>query len=279
MSLKFMQRAMAAEQKPVQAEAAEILDDSKWVIARSPEEDALHSTSSSKCVFLCYVIGYSFAFTYDLNRGFEVTYEPSYMPFLFEGSDSEGTPAKPIKGRRVFGSGQNTQEDVEVQNAIKKEYSPVPETREEGTLLSEGELDYGPASSSPSRPVRQANAVPSTSTSLATTMTSTNVQPIKNQFLRPSGVDVPQTKRTKTKPNPSDASKRDLLTAMIASSKASKLASIEGTKAVSPSSTKESTPSVFTPAEEGTGTRRKAVDDGDRPRKKMKKQKSAAAPA
>lgn len=55
MSLKFMQRALVAEQKPVQAEAAEILDDSKWVIARSPEEDALHNTSSSKCVLICYV--------------------------------------------------------------------------------------------------------------------------------------------------------------------------------------------------------------------------------
>jgi hypothetical protein len=204
-----------------------------------------------------------------------VTYEPSYIPFLFEGSDSEGTPSKPIKGRRVFGSGQDTQADVEVQNTIKKEYSPVPESREEATLLSEGELDYGSPSLPPSRPVQSANAVPSTSGSLATT----NVQPIKNQFLRPSGVDVPQTKRTKIKPNPSDASKRDLLTAMIASSKASKLASIEGTKALSPGSTEESTPSVFTPAEEGSGTRRKAVDDGDRPRKKMKKQKSAAAPA
>lgn len=50
MSLKFMQRAMAAEQKPVQAEAAEIIDDSKWVIARSPEEEALQSTPVHQCV-------------------------------------------------------------------------------------------------------------------------------------------------------------------------------------------------------------------------------------
>lgn len=56
MSLKFMQRALVAEQKPVQPEAAEILDDSKWVIARSPEEDALHTTSSSKWVLLRHAI-------------------------------------------------------------------------------------------------------------------------------------------------------------------------------------------------------------------------------
>lgn len=56
MSLKFMQRALAPDEKPVKAEAAEIVDDSKWVIERSPEEEAAlaASASSSKYALLYY---------------------------------------------------------------------------------------------------------------------------------------------------------------------------------------------------------------------------------
>lgn len=43
LSLKFMQRGLAENQKPVEAEKAEIDDESKWVVVSRSENDMRHS--------------------------------------------------------------------------------------------------------------------------------------------------------------------------------------------------------------------------------------------
>jgi len=50
LSLKFMKRGLAADQKPVEAERAQIVDDSSWEIAHPPETKALLNTEHQKCV-------------------------------------------------------------------------------------------------------------------------------------------------------------------------------------------------------------------------------------
>lgn len=47
-----MQRGLAADQKPVEAEKAKLVDDSHWEIVHPPEKKALLNIERQKCVVM-----------------------------------------------------------------------------------------------------------------------------------------------------------------------------------------------------------------------------------
>jgi hypothetical protein len=52
-----MQRGLAADQKPVEAEKAQLVDDSHWEIAQPPEKKTLLNTERQKCVLVIETVG------------------------------------------------------------------------------------------------------------------------------------------------------------------------------------------------------------------------------
>ncbi|KIM24844.1 hypothetical protein M408DRAFT_10735 [Serendipita vermifera MAFF 305830] len=200
LSLKFMQRGLAADQKPVEAEKAVLIDDSHWEIIHSPEKkQALLNAERQK--------------------GLDVTYEASYLPFLYdlETSESEDMPGPPspsakvttFNGRRVFRGGQEVQAREAVGEPQDDQQEESDEHGDSPSMVKDEPVDPpSKPKGRQTRPLFKQNAVPS--------------NPGKPQFLRPADVDVPAAETSGVrKAETRGKSKSDMLSEMIASAKAS----------------------------------------------------------
>lgn len=184
-----------------------------------------------------------------------MTYEASYLPFLYDSGDSESdntpgpslppTSAIAYSGRRVFRGGQEVRaqdiaaaEPQEGSQEGSRDSSPIAEETEEA----------------PPKPKRERLPRP---------LLRKRTYNDKPEFMRPVGVDVPAAHTSKTEIR--GKSRSDLLSEMIASAKGS-------------------TPAVTRPTDMvlsgETRTRRKAIEEDEEswPRKKPKKSKAGAPP-
>ena len=110
LSLKFMQRAqISANESPVEAARAKLVNDSEWELpaARAGQSKASSGRQS--------MYGYSFSDVVEMVEpsSASVTYEASYLPFLFdratqveEGQLDEDEDTPPPGRRRLFVNGK-----------------------------------------------------------------------------------------------------------------------------------------------------------------------------
>jgi hypothetical protein len=96
----------------VQLERAEVKDDGEWEVAKAIR-DAWGPETTQVC------LNFRAKFTPDhatLNFRQSVSYEASYLPFLFtsDTSDSDATPAANLKGRRTFKRGREVADEVRI---------------------------------------------------------------------------------------------------------------------------------------------------------------------
>lgn len=113
LSLRFMQNAQRKNQiKETQLEKAAIKDEGEWEISKDVRDSWASSSASTQ------VSGFiiNSSLTHAIPRQ-SVSYEASYLPFLF----ASGSEAKlPVKGRRVFKKGH------EVETASRGPFNSPP---------------------------------------------------------------------------------------------------------------------------------------------------------
>jgi len=165
LNLRFMQNARKASR--IEPEQVHVKDDAEWEISRP-----------------------------DAYRGEKaVTYETSYLPFLFpslhESSLSPSNTLRP-RGRRVFNK-QHVTNEASSQSNIVQETTRVPTSKDAKNIIFD------------------------------TSRVGTDLRPSPSTFLRPAGVDGPNTasqpstgdiqpKRSRTSGEPDKATKKTKLT-------------------------------------------------------------------
>ncbi|KAG6833414.1 hypothetical protein H0H87_007399 [Tephrocybe sp. NHM501043] len=188
LGLRFMQNALRAKQlKEVEAERAPVKDDAEWEVDRKVR-DAWGPSSSSNSQ--------------------TIAYETSYLPFLFSpeasNSSSETGIQKP-KGRRVF----NKHGVEETEQEPEPTPAPTPDEQKRSKVhprpksISGGPGGlFGFPNQQPSKPKNAKTAKQSIydNTGVGEDLRNASKEkpsiptpPAKPTFLKPSGVDEPQT--------------------------------------------------------------------------------------
>ncbi|KZT21293.1 hypothetical protein NEOLEDRAFT_1150763 [Neolentinus lepideus HHB14362 ss-1] len=200
LSLRFMQRAKLAQKN--EAEKAEVKDESQWEISSEVQEAWGLSSGSSQ------------PFS-------EVTYESSYLPFLFpafseDPSASTHTPTEP-KGRRKFNAkGQEVAEEpsepvqavVESANDTARDWSkmskrPATISGSSGTIskLQKGSKKNKDNAKSAKTLIRETAKVGTDLRAARSSLRAPAMDPpAPTVFLKPSGVDEPAAGPSGSKP-------------------------------------------------------------------------------
>ncbi|CAG7850365.1 SubName: Full=Uncharacterized protein {ECO:0000313/EMBL:CCA72124.1} [Serendipita indica DSM 11827] len=248
LSLKFMQRGLSSTETPVQLDRAEIVDDSKWIIAQSKDRPVMNIPQKDG-----------------------VSYEPSYVPFLYGNEDESGN----VMAINTFPRGRRTFQDGHEATMGTEQDAKAPKSDNNDQEAAEEESKSGDVDSSEEEQV-QTRRKPTTNAPLNSTSEQGETI-LPPQFLRPAGVDVPNSHKTSTSAV-SAVSRREQLASMIANARKSSTSSYTPT----PSATSSSTPVPqrneykIPKSISGGGKQRRKVDEVDPsqsgPRKKAKRQ-------
>ncbi|KAJ7581382.1 hypothetical protein C8J56DRAFT_895817 [Mycena floridula] len=179
LGLRFMQNAQKrAQVKEEQILTAKVKDEAEWEVSAAIRESWKTSDSQS------------------------VTYEPSYLPFLFPSISMEAEPTK-LKGRRVFKKGREVYETNATVSESSTEPRPeltTPERKPGGRpvrVAANRPMIKATSSTNPpdnAQTAKQAifdNSGVGTDLPVTRSVPGPSIQPAPLVFLKPSGVDDP----------------------------------------------------------------------------------------
>ncbi|KAJ7258080.1 hypothetical protein B0H12DRAFT_1201857 [Mycena haematopus] len=215
LSLKFMQNAHRAKNlAEVQLDRAEVKDDGEWEVAKEIRDAWGPETAQVYPNFR--VENTRLTSPFFLNTRQSVSYEASYLPFLFtpDASGSNAPPAANLKGRRAFKRGREVTDEYQVIVPVvpaTEAKPPTTSTSKAGKPKQISSLGGRPGSNTNSK--KTANAPKGKSarqaiydnTGVGADLRSQKVDPSgtsaennstpppppPNVFLKPSGVDEP----------------------------------------------------------------------------------------
>jgi len=199
LSLRFMQNAQRARlQAQVEAEQAKIRDDAEWSVSQDVRDAWGIDPSSSSTSGL------------KQKKTQSVTYEASYVPFIFdeeekeEGEDDTGAPSALVRGRRSFNergqeiprkevheSDNEAQEPAGESNPLKGKGRPGSISGFKAPLPIKSKDSKKARSKTAQQLIHETAAVASVSLSSAPPSGAAIAKSEPAGFMKPAGVDAP----------------------------------------------------------------------------------------